>query len=473
MKRRVSLAALILGLPLVLAAVALTDPPPSAIDYQGVLRMLREGRDEGEILRRLQQSPTQFTLDAQQVRELKAAGASDTLLWAMQQPRITMDSDVQDYALILDCSGSMADQTTDGVTKMEAAKKAIIELIQHLPNRKRLTFLVYGHNLEEDCDAVKVVCSRRVLDDAFKAQLAQMIAPLKPLGRTPIAKALRMTGQELSSAEGLCEIVLLTDGMESCKGDPAAEARKLASERKLLDGVNVIGFDMEPREREGVRRISEAGKGKYFDARNADELRRKAKELEDNRRRILAQARKDAEDRARLAQQMAENKAKQVRTTQGHKIRFPAGDISWADRVVSYKPGNPAPRRSRDPKAALGPPDFQGRDDAADQRRYVNLGPAGELILEFTDNVLIDGPGPDLVIFEVGDQVAPVNVAISEDGKNWFEAGQVAGNKAALDIASVAKPWQRFRFVWLTDATGAGAKIDAVGCIHTLPRSER
>lgn len=60
-------------------------------------------------------------------------------------------------------------------------------------------------------------------------------------------------------------------------------------------------------------------------------------------------------------------------TTQGSKIVFPGGDISWADAVVSFKPGDPAPKRSRDPKAALGKPDYRGTEDAEDEATYVSL----------------------------------------------------------------------------------------------------
>jgi OOP family OmpA-OmpF porin len=165
-------------------------------------------------------------------------------------------------------------------------------------------------------------------------------------------------------------------------------------------------------------------------------------------------------------------------TTQGSKVVFPGGDISWADVVVSFTPGDPAPKRSRDPNAALGKPDYQGTDDAKDEATYVSLGHGGELVLELTDNVLVDGEGPDLAIFEIGPEVEPILVAISEDGKNWMiDVGRVEGSTCAVDIAPFVKPGQRFRFVKLTDAKAGksnnsdwpGADVDAFGAINTLP----
>jgi OOP family OmpA-OmpF porin len=164
-------------------------------------------------------------------------------------------------------------------------------------------------------------------------------------------------------------------------------------------------------------------------------------------------------------------------TTQGSKIVFPSGDLSWADAVGSFRPGEPAASRSRDPNAALGEPDYQGTDDAADEATYVSLGHGGELILELTDNVLVDGEGPDLAIFEIGPEVEPMLVAISEDGQNRFlEVGRVEGSTCSLDIAPFVESGQRFRFIRLTDAKAGksndsewpGADVDAVGAINTL-----
>jgi OOP family OmpA-OmpF porin len=165
-------------------------------------------------------------------------------------------------------------------------------------------------------------------------------------------------------------------------------------------------------------------------------------------------------------------------TTQGNKVVFPGGDISWVDAVVSFTPGDPAASRSRDPNAALGKPDYQGTDDAKDEATYVSLGHGGELVLEFTDNVLVDGEGLDLAIYEIGPEVEPILIAVSEDGKDWtIEVGRVEGATCAVDIAPFVEPGQRFRFIKLTDAKAGksndsewpGADINAVGAINTSP----
>ena len=47
---------------------------------------------------------------------------------------------------------------------------------------------------------------------------------------TPIASSLIKAGEELKKAKGGSAIVLVTDGAETCHGDPAGVAAKLAAE---------------------------------------------------------------------------------------------------------------------------------------------------------------------------------------------------------------------------------------------------
>src|SRR5262245_16876187 len=103
-----------------------TKATGSAVTYDAILKMLLTDKSEAEILKALEQSPTTFTLSAEQTDELKKAGASEKVLAAMQQGRggnIKPGSDVTALALILDCSGSMSQYTKDRETKMNAAKR--------------------------------------------------------------------------------------------------------------------------------------------------------------------------------------------------------------------------------------------------------------------------------------------------------------------------------------------------------------
>jgi hypothetical protein len=245
-----------------------------AITYQDVLKLLELGLDEADILKRLEKSPTVFTLDEPQVEALKKAGASEKLLTAMQgkRPGAGGLGDVTDIAIILDCSGSMIDKTREGLTKMEVAQQVVNELIYKIPDGRRLCLIIYGHNKEEKCEAVKVVQGLTPLNERVKKQLMAEVVNLKPVGHTPIALALRTAGKELAKAEGNSGLILITDGMETCHGDPAKEAATLAGNPNLTFGLHVIGFDVDAKERAAVEQIAKAGRGKYYDAQSARKL---------------------------------------------------------------------------------------------------------------------------------------------------------------------------------------------------------
>ncbi len=150
---------------------------------------------------------------------------------------------------------------------------------------------------------------------------------------------------------------------------------------------------------------------------------------------------------------------------QGQKVKMATGQTAFADRVVAKTPGASQGERA-DGNLALGPPDFKGDNG------YYTLGCRGKLQVAFDDNVLTDGAGADLHVFEIGRYVEAMKIRISEDGTNWLDAGQVKGQPASLDIASVAKPSAQYRFVEITDVGSecgnslAGADIDAVGALN-------
>ncbi len=152
----------------------------------------------------------------------------------------------------------------------------------------------------------------------------------------------------------------------------------------------------------------------------------------------------------------------------GVKVFVPCGKLAFANVLVSYGTGNPAPvPAAAIPSQALGEPDFDnGRDTG-----YVTLGCGGSIVLAFTGVRLVDVPGPDLYVFEIGPDVEPTELEISKDGGRWIKIGRLSGGKASADIGPFASPGDQFRYIRLTDLKTAcrgnwpGADIDAVAAI--------
>lgn len=158
----------------------------------------------------------------------------------------------------------------------------------------------------------------------------------------------------------------------------------------------------------------------------------------------------------------------------GGEVFFPMGDVSFADAVERFTVGDPAPHEeAAEPGRVLGIPDHADGDGV----RYVTLGCAGELVLRFEDNALIDVTGPDLYVFEVGPDVEPTGLAVSDDGEDWIRVGRISGGKSEIDLAPYVDEGTDFRYVKLVDLKRAcgsrktpGADIDAVGAIGSASR---
>ncbi len=243
-----------------------------AITFEQIITLLSNGIDEETIMAKLKKSPSIFTLSADQEKELRDAGATDTLIAAMTKPRAAEEAaePISDLAIVLDVSGSMKEATPDGPSKMEVAREVVGELIEKIPAGLNVTLVVYGHRA--GCSAVQALRPLSELKESDKQGLITTVAKLQPVGNTPIALALRRTGEQFAGRKSYCGVVLITDGLESCKGDPAAEAAKLAENPFLRFGVNVVGFGLKDDENEGTAAIAASGKGKYYAASDREEL---------------------------------------------------------------------------------------------------------------------------------------------------------------------------------------------------------
>lgn len=160
---------------------------------------------------------------------------------------------------ILDGSGSMWGNLEDK-KKIAIAKEKMIEVVQELPAESHIGLEVYGHRLKGDCEDVELLVP---VGPGKKAQVVEQIRAVMPKGKTPIAKALERAGASLATAENATTIVLVSDGLETCGGDPCEAARTLAAQGINVEKIHVVGFDIRPEERTQLQCIADAGNGQY------------------------------------------------------------------------------------------------------------------------------------------------------------------------------------------------------------------
>lgn len=146
---------------------------------------------------------------------------------------------------IFDASQSMY-ANWEGGNRMEVAKTLLGNMLDSLRGKDKLEvgLRVYGHQRPvppQDCRDTKLEVgfgSNRI--DLIKARLAT----LKPKGTTPIAKALESGAYDFPKCNDCRNIVvLITDGIEECGGDPCAVSR-LFQEKKIILKPFVIGIGL-------------------------------------------------------------------------------------------------------------------------------------------------------------------------------------------------------------------------------------
>ena len=169
---------------------------------------------------------------------------------------------------ILDASGSMWGRLADRQSKITAARKVLGGLVATLPNTISAGLIAYGHRRKGDCSDIEVIQEARA---GGGAAIASKLGRLIPRGKTPISDALELAGKKLTGIEDPTTIVLVSDGIETCKGDPCAVAAALAKAHANLK-IHVVGYGVNRAARTQLQCISEKGRGGYFTADDTSEL---------------------------------------------------------------------------------------------------------------------------------------------------------------------------------------------------------
>lgn len=180
--------------------------------------------------------------------------------------------------ILVDASGSM-NGMVDGKRKMDLAKEAVNQFVSQLSPDTNITLRVYGHkgsNHEKD-KAVSCQSSEVVYGPAsYNGQKFQSsLNSLKPVGWTPLALAIRDAKKELPPTQpGVENIVyVVSDGLETCGGDPIQEARNLyMSDVKAV--VNIIGFDLDEESKKQLEKVANAGGGTFQSVDNGEDLKK-------------------------------------------------------------------------------------------------------------------------------------------------------------------------------------------------------
>ena len=180
--------------------------------------------------------------------------------------------------LIFDVSGSMSQRVDTGQTRMEIAKRVLGDVINGIPDRDGINvgLRIYGFRgdnteatKENSCTSSELVVPVAGVD---RASLTNEIEPLEPIGWSPLTFSLLRAEKDFRAADEdvTNAIVLVTDGLDSCGGDPCDAAGDLASGGAEIS-ISVISMALTAQEQDTINCIVEEGNGLMFGSVSASE----------------------------------------------------------------------------------------------------------------------------------------------------------------------------------------------------------
>jgi hypothetical protein len=171
---------------------------------------------------------------------------------------------------ILDVSGSM-NKFTSGEKRIDLARKAMAAAVASIPDGSIVALRLYSHRIphtqrEQSCKDTELVVPFGPIN---KQQIIDIVNRATPLGETPIAYSLEQAALDFpTSGDEQPVIILVSDGEESCGGDPVAVANGLLAKGFKVK-IHTIGLDVDPAAQAQLQAISTATGGQYKDARDA------------------------------------------------------------------------------------------------------------------------------------------------------------------------------------------------------------
>ncbi|MGX0978520.1 hypothetical protein ACSSVY_004260 [Roseovarius sp. MBR-51] len=170
--------------------------------------------------------------------------------------------------VVFDASGSMWNRLEGDLSRIEVARDVMGNYFVDRKPDAPYAIVAYGHNRRGDCSDIEVVTP---MGQHIGAGQANLIVGLTPQGMTPLTDALRVARFQIPPTAESADIVLITDGLENCGGDPCALAAQFAAEGIDLR-AHVVGFGMTPGEVQALACVPDQTGGLLLEAATGAEL---------------------------------------------------------------------------------------------------------------------------------------------------------------------------------------------------------
>ncbi len=173
--------------------------------------------------------------------------------------------------LILDASGSMNAKLPNGETRIAVARRAVKGVAALVPAEARISLRLYGAQSPASAKNCRDTHVGVPLGPAgtLGETIAKVVDGATAQGYTPIAYSLQQAANDFPADAKERVIVLISDGKETCQGDPVVAAKGLAAKGIV---VHTVGFVVDTAARGQLQNIARVTGGSYFDAPVGPEL---------------------------------------------------------------------------------------------------------------------------------------------------------------------------------------------------------
>jgi Ca-activated chloride channel family protein len=141
--------------------------------------------------------------------------------------------------VVFDASGSMGGTDLNSVTpRIAKVRTALAVVLPEVAPVRPIGLIVYGPGASNKCESVEL--RLRPSLDAAETIMTE-VDNIVPAGRTPLTAAVSQAAEVLDYKTKPATIVLITDGEETCGGQPCNSAGLLKAQAKDLT-IHVIGY---------------------------------------------------------------------------------------------------------------------------------------------------------------------------------------------------------------------------------------
>ncbi|WP_186321423.1 VWA domain-containing protein [Bacillus sp. FJAT-22090] len=176
--------------------------------------------------------------------------------------------------ILMDASSSML-LPVDGKQKMGIAKIAVKRFAKTLGEKNEVSLYAYGHAGTQENKDKELSCTQ--IDEVYPLQnynekeFNSTVDEVAAKGWTPLAAAIQTANGASKEVEGPLTVYIVSDGAETCDGDPVKAAKEFAQNNENRR-VNIIGFNVDQKGEDQLKAVAEAGNGEYISAENSEEL---------------------------------------------------------------------------------------------------------------------------------------------------------------------------------------------------------